>query len=113
MNQAVLAGVGNVYRAEALFVQRIHPERPARDVSRAEFDELWSWLARALRLGVQHRRIITVPAALEATPAQRRRMARTERVHVYKADRCPRCKTAVRRWELAGRWAYACERCQK
>ena len=113
MNQAVLAGVGNVYRAEALFVHGIHPERPARAVSRAEFDALWAWLCRALRHGVKHGRIVTVQAALDGAPARWRRLARSERVHVYKAERCPACARPVRRWELSGRWAYACENCQR
>ena len=33
MDQAVVAGVGNVYRAEALFLEGIHPERPGRSLS--------------------------------------------------------------------------------
>lgn len=114
MDQSVLAGVGNVYRAEALFVHRIHPERPARGVSKAEFDALWDWLVKALHRGVRERAIIT---AVDESPhgkmlARRPRMSREERLQIYKADRCLECAGPVRRWEMAGRWAYACDRCQ-
>ena len=32
--------------------------------------------------------------------------------YVYKQDHCARCGTPIRRWDLGGRWAYACETCQ-
>ena len=114
MDQAVLSGVGNVYRAEALFVHRIHPERPAPGVTRAEFDALWTWLVQALRKGVREKRIITVAEqAAHGGKTRSRRVPREERLYIYKASRCPECEGPVRRWELAGRFAYACERCQK
>ncbi len=42
----------------------------------------------------------------------RSRMTRDESRYVYKQETCRRCGTAIRRWDLAGRWAYACESCQ-
>ena len=109
MDQALIAGVGNVYRAEALFVHRLHPLLPSNALTRAQFDALWPWLVEALERGVRDRGIITVPAAFGKP---RGRLRRSERVHIYKADACPACRGPVRRWDLAGRWAYACERCQ-
>ncbi len=109
MDQSLIAGVGNVYRAEALFVNRIHPLMPSNTLQRAQFDTLWSWLVEALARGVRDRRIITVPAAFGKSPIPR---LRSERVHIYKSDSCPSCGDKVRRWDLAGRWAYACDRCQ-
>ena len=32
--------------------------------------------------------------------------------NVYRRDACPECGTAILRWDLAGRWAYACPVCQ-
>src|SRR4051812_2294690 len=110
MDQAVFAGVGNVFRAEALFVLGIHPERPANTVTRDEFDELWSTIAAMLRQAMKDRRIVTVaPAELERPKSKLRR---GEGRYVYKQEHCRRCLREVRRWDLAGRWAYACESCQ-
>lgn len=102
LDQSVLAGVGNVYRAEALFVNGVHPELSARDLTRAQFDALWDTLVRMLRQGVKDRRIRTVDGA----------HGPGERTWVYKQPRCLRCRSHVRRWDLGGRWAYACETCQ-
>lgn len=109
LDQSVLAGVGNVYRAEVLFVHGLHPEVPAVEVQRDRWDALWSTLHRWMAAAVDSRRIVTVP------PEERGDGAvdgpgRTR--YVYKQDRCLRCDGPIRRWDLAGRWAYACETCQ-
>ena len=110
MDQSVLAGVGNVYRAEVLFVHGLHPDVPARDVDRATWDAMWATLVTWLRRGVKERRIITVDPKELGLP--RSRIRRADATYVYHQERCRRCGTAVRRFDLAGRWAYACETCQ-
>jgi endonuclease VIII len=110
MDQGVLAGVGNVYRAEVLYVHGLHPEVPARDVSHEQWRSLWDTLVAWMRYGVRYRRIVTTDPDEVGRP--RSRMRRDERVHVYRREACRRCGTQVRRWDLAGRWAYACETCQ-
>jgi endonuclease VIII len=113
MDQKVMAGVGNVYRAEALFLHGIHPNRPANTVTRHEFDALWSTIVALLRRGVEDKRIITVDdRELADAGVERRRLRSKEAVYVYKQHRCRRCETEVDRYDLAGRWAYACPTCQ-
>jgi endonuclease-8 len=41
MDQSMIAGVGNIYRAEILFKAGVHPELPASSVSREQFDCIW------------------------------------------------------------------------
>jgi endonuclease VIII len=110
MDQSVIAGVGNVYRAESLFVHGLHPLVPAQAVPHEQWLELWSTLRTWLRQGVKDKVIITVPPAELGRP--RARIAKGEALWVYKQERCRRCGSAIRRWDLGGRWAYACETCQ-
>ena len=110
MDQSVIAGVGNVYRAEVLAVHGIHPERPADTITREEFDSIWATLVDWLRHGVRDQVIITVDP--RQIGKARRRIGKGEALHVYKQDRCRGCGGEIRRWDLAGRWAYACETCQ-
>ena len=61
MDQSVLAGVGNVYRCEVLFRQRVDPFRPGREIRRTTWDAIWLDLVDLLPLGVatgqdRHRR---------------------------------------------------------
>ena len=51
MDQSVIAGVGNVYRAEVLFRHNIHPNRAGRNLTRAEFDALWADLVELMEIG--------------------------------------------------------------
>lgn len=110
MDQTVLAGVGNVYRAEVLYVHGLHPETPSRAITHDQWQSIWDTLVAWMRYGVRYRRIVTTDPAEIGRP--RSRMRRDERVHAYRRDACRRCGTPIRRWDLAGRWAYACETCQ-
>jgi endonuclease-8 len=114
IDQQTLSGVGNVYRAEALFVNGIHPLRPAMSLSRAEFDRLWNTLRTMLRQGVEDRRIITVHASERATPGGdgAETVAPEDAFYVYQQHHCRRCGTPIRSWPLGPRRAYACEQCQ-
>lgn len=110
LDQSVLAGVGNVYRAEVLFTHGLHPEVPSPDVDRETFTSIWAQLRTWMRWGVRTGRIVTTDPDEIGRP--RSRMTRAQALHVYKRDACRRCGTPIRRWDLAGRWAYACETCQ-
>jgi endonuclease-8 len=110
LDQTLFAGVGNVFRAEALFVHGIHPETPIPTITREQFDALWSTLTRMLRTGVKEGRIMTVDAV--ELSVRRRDLTRENGRYVYRQETCLRCGTPVRRWDMAGRWSYACELCQ-
>lgn len=110
MDQSVMAGVGNVYRAEILFVLGIHPEREGRTITPDEFGAIWDTATRMLRDGVKSGRIVTVSA--EDADGPRSRLRRGERTYVYRQARCRRCNSAVESWDMAGRRAWACPACQ-
>ena len=106
LDQSILSGVGNVYRAEALFVAGIHPETPGAELGTRDFTRLWKTLVRMLNDGVKDRAIITVRHLEPERPR------REERTWVYGRSTCRRCDEALRRWDLASRVMYACETCQ-
>jgi endonuclease-8 len=112
MDQSVLAGVGNVFRAEALFAHGIAPLRPANTLSREEFDALWLTVNIMLRAGRRSGRIVTTK------PEHRDRRsgaARREDAHyVYRRTDlpCRVCGTPIRKAELAARNSYWCPSCQ-
>ncbi len=106
MDQSVLAGIGNIYRTEILWRQRLHPLRPGRTLSRPDFARIWSDAARLLALGVRERAIVTVEGAKRGPG---RYGART---NIFAKETCPCCSGPVTRMALAGRRAFACETCQ-
>lgn len=107
MDQSVVAGVGNIYRCEALFLTRISPARPGKRLNHEEFEALWALLVRLMRRGVQSNRILTL-GALEPGKAET-----NGRFYVYKREQCLECGSPIRAWNLMGRTAYACMECQR
>ncbi len=101
LDQKVMCGVGNVYRAEVLFLHGIHPFLPARDLDRAQFDALWATLVALMREGERTDRIVTTDPA--EVPAG-------EKLYVYKRTDlpCHRCGTPIRTAESALRSVFWC-----
>ena len=116
LDQAVLAGVGNVYRAEVLFRHRIHPLRPGNTLRVSQWRALWADLVDLLAEGVRLGRIDTVRP--EHTPEAMGRPPRVDdhggEVYVYRRDgrACLVCGSTVRTELLAGRNLFWCPRCQ-
>ena len=103
MDQKVIAGIGNVYRAELLFRHRIDPFRPGRLHRRARPGaRMWADLVTLMAAGVRSGRIVTVRT--EDRPRARGRLTREESVYVYRRTGlpCRVCGTEVRTEELVG-----------
>ncbi len=107
MDQSVVAGIGNVYRAEALFVAGVHPLRPGNECDRAELEGLWATAQGMLRQGVKDNRIITVSRDDLGIPPNAR-IRRGEATYAYKRDRCLLCGDEIRRIQIANRTCYHC-----
>jgi endonuclease VIII len=108
LEQSVIAGIGNVYRAEILHLAGIDPSTPGRSLSEDEVRTLWRLAVEQLRLGLKRNRIVTVPLG-------GRRLAnisREESFHVYKQERCRTCGAGVVRVPIGNRTSYACATCQ-
>ena len=110
LDQKVMAGVGNVYRAEALFTNGIHPERPAKALTEDERRAVWDTITAMLKQGVKDNRIITIDR--KEFPVPKGKARRGDTTYVYHRDICLRCATPVRTVELAGRDCYYCPTCQ-
>jgi endonuclease VIII len=116
LDQSVVAGAGNVYRAEALFRQGVDPMSPGRSVSRELWDALWKDLVGLMADGLRLGRIDTVRP--EHLPEATGRPPRVDRhggeVYVYRRAGLPclACGTPVAADRLAGRNLYWCPTCQ-
>ena len=65
MDQAAVAGVGNVYRCEVLFRHRVSPFRPGREIRRRTWQAIWDDLVRLMPLGVAFNQILTMDDQVE------------------------------------------------
>ena len=112
MDQKVIAGIGNVYRAEILFRAGIDPMRPGKRVLRDEFDALWSDLVTLMKIGVRRGRIHVIrPEDDSGAPSYAPNRPRT---YVYRraGELCRICGTPVLIADLEARKLYWCPVCQ-
>lgn len=117
LDQSVIAGVGNIYRVEVLFRQRIHPLRPGNTLRVSQWHGIWEDLRMLMAEGVRLGRIDTVRP--EHTPEAMGRPARADdhggEVYVYRraGQPCLVCERGSVRTELlSGRNLFWCPRCQ-
>ena len=113
MDQAVIAGVGNVYRAEVLFRHGLDPQLPGRELRREQWDAVWTDLVDLLAEGYRRGVIETLRpehAALSDGPVD----ASGKRVYVYRrtGEPCLLCSTPVAHAEHAARNLFWCPTCQ-
>lgn len=137
MDQAVVAGIGNIYRAEALFRAGVDPLRPGRDVPTAVLRALWADLVVLMRDGAARGAIVTTrpedresphgrpPEAARPPEGRGRTRQNTDGApdavpsdqafYVYHRDGlpCRQCGSPVLVKELAGRNLFWCATCQR
>ncbi len=110
LDQALVAGVGNIYADEALFLSGIHPQTLCTDLEAPEIDRLRTHLLQVLQ------------ASIEARGTTIRDFRDVEGINgnyggsawVYGRDGqpCRHCGSVIERLRLAGRSAHFCPRCQ-
>ncbi len=108
MDQSVVAGIGNVYRAELLFRARLNPHAPGKTVPERTLRKLWRDWAHLLAIGVETGQMMTRDD-LETEEDYRRAMrSRDARHYVYKrtGERSPRGRGVVVMEDMGGRNLY-------
>jgi formamidopyrimidine-DNA glycosylase len=110
LDQKRIAGVGNIYAAEALFLAGIHPQRPARSVSEGEARKLHGSLRLTLR-GAIEAGGTTIRDYRNADGGEGR-YARRLQVYGRNGEPCHVCGTVVERTVFGNRSAFFCPRCQ-
>lgn len=110
LDQAVLAGVGNIYADEALFFARIAPTRPARDLTLEDCRNLIKGLRTVLRAAIRAGgSTISDFVGGDGKPG---RYQQNHRVYGREGLPCPRCGAPIARSVLGQRSTHFCPRCQ-
>jgi len=107
LDQSLVAGLGNIYVSEALFLAGISPRLPAKRLTRAQIARLWrsirEVLTRAIKTGASFR------------PGHAGRSCVDERFYVYGRanEPCLRCDKPIKRLVQAARSTFYCVGCQR
>ena len=113
MDQSVIAGVGNVYRAELLYRAGLDPWRAGRTLDEQAWANLWSDAVRLLSAGLRTGRIITTAPADRDRTGGRVRAQDAHYVYGRSGLPCRRCGRPVTSAPMLSRTVYWCGRCQR
>jgi DNA-formamidopyrimidine glycosylase len=108
LDQTIISGVGNIYKSEAMFAARIHPELPAAQIPDEKLKRLVAWLQQQMRADVIRGGITTTPPNLAKQGIRRF-------VYRRRGQACLLCSTKILRIEQGSnlrRSTYFCPVCQ-
>ncbi|MDN3309463.1 DNA-formamidopyrimidine glycosylase family protein [Microbacterium oryzae] len=114
MDQSVVSGIGNVYRAEMLYRARLDPHTPGKAIPEEIVRELWRDWVQLLRIGVETGQMMTMDG-LDADGWRRAMASRDDRHWVYHRAGlpCRVCGTEIVLEEMQARKLYWCPTCQR
>ena len=114
MDQSVVSGIGNVYRAEMLFRAGLDPHTPGKDIPEETVRGLWRDWVVLLRIGVETGQMMTMDG-LEGDAWRRAMASRDDRHWVYHRAGlpCRVCGTEIVLEEMQARKLYWCPTCQR
>jgi formamidopyrimidine-DNA glycosylase len=111
MDQTFIAGVGNLYAAEALFRAKIHPVRPASSLSEKEKESLFKEITAVLNEAIKYKgSSVDQYMQLSGKPGD---YIKYHKVYGREGQACFVCKTPIKRITLGSRGTYFCPKCQK
>lgn len=108
MDQEVLSGVGNIYRAEILFLHRVNPFTPGEEMDPKVLKTMWKDLIPLLKDGMLDRRIVCTKRVHR--PSKKQPAQRGEEHYVYRRQGkpCFVCGQRILHRDLAGRTLFWC-----
>jgi formamidopyrimidine-DNA glycosylase len=110
LDQATVAGVGNIYADESLWRARVHPERPANSLTLAEVTRLHDAIIEIMAESIKLRGT-TVHSFVDAAGQVGGFQDRLA-VYGHQGEPCPRCGTKIVKIKVGGRGTHFCPHCQ-
>ena len=111
LDQGIVAGLGNMYADEVLFVARIHPLKKAGDLTPVAIKRLYEAILAVLKAAIEKKgaSVDTYirPGGTTGTAHENFQVAHR------RGERCPQCQTLIERLVVRNRGTYHCPRCQR
>jgi|SRR5690554_1722113 len=110
LDQKVIAGLGNIYTDEALFIAGINPSKPANSVTEGEWDRLYQAVCIVLEEGIKYRGT----TRRDYVDGRGQPGGYQDRLRVYgrKGGVCLNCGEKIKYARIAGRGSHFCPKCQ-
>lgn len=113
LDQAVSAGIGNLYASEILHRAGIHPARPAGRMSGPRIERLQAMVREVLEEAILHEGSTLSDGTYRNALNQDGGYQNSHRVYDRAGEACPACRSPIQRIVQAQRSTFFCPRCQK
>lgn len=110
LDQKKIAGIGNIYANEALFLSKIHPQTTAKVLKTSQINRLRENIIKVLKLGLKYGG--TSDEYYLKPDTTLGRYQNYFFVYGKKGEKCPRCSAKIKRIEIGGRGTFFCSKCQ-
>jgi formamidopyrimidine-DNA glycosylase len=111
MDQSFLAGIGNLYSDEILFLARVLPTRKVSTLKTAKIEKIYQAIKKILSLAVS-RRGASADTYVD-TEGKEGNYLPLIKVYRREGQPCYICGTKIKRLKIGGRSAHFCPKCQK
>jgi formamidopyrimidine-DNA glycosylase len=115
LNQHFVAGLGNIYVDEALWLAKIHPQRLVHTLNQKEIAALHRVIPLVLNTGLANKGTSLGTKRDNYATLHGKRGSNQQQLNVFRREDqpCPRCSTHIRRIVVAQRGTHLCDTCQK
>lgn len=110
MEQNVIAGIGNIYADEILWEAKVYPLKNVAALSENELKKIYGAMKKILTLALRLRG--SSVSDYRDTAGKRGTYDLIRKVYRREGEKCPRCKTPIKRFKLGGRSGHYCPACQ-
>jgi len=113
MDQTKIAGIGNIYANEALFLAGIVPAKPAAELSGENIKILKSSILKVLRGGIKYKGSSAADERYIQPSGEKGKYQYHFRVYQKDGKKCRKCGTLIKRTKIGRRGTFYCSKCQK
>lgn len=110
LDQAIVSGLGNIYATDALFMSKIHPETPTKNITLGQAEKLLKAAKEILLESIEHRG--STLGDKMYVDAYGKMGSHQNYFRVYGKEKCSVCDTKVEVIKINGRGTYFCPTCQ-
>jgi len=111
LDQHLIAGIGNIYADETLFIAGVMPDRPANEVTIKEARKLFIAIEKILKKSIEYRG--TTFSDYVDSKGEKGSFMKLLKVYGRQGQECLKCKSIIQKTKVAGRGTRFCPKCQK
>jgi formamidopyrimidine-DNA glycosylase len=112
LDQTVIAGIGNIYSDESLWLAKVHPATRVRDLSDAKLKLILKSAIEVMTKSIESGGS-TMKNYIRADGTKGNYLEKFANVFRREGQACPRCGTILEKIRVAGRGTHICPKCQK